>query len=258
MGNEGFTYQGSELVLFAEARNWKAYFAAFLRPYVGQRVLEVGAGLGNNIGPLISPVVREWVCLEPDASLADQIQADIFEGRLPEACRVSSGTIAAISDSERFDTILYVDVLEHIEDDRGELHRAAKHLADDGHLVVLAPAHQALFSSFDTSIGHFRRYNRRQLEALTPSGIRPIGYRMLDSCGLVASLANRLFLRQSEPSHAQIAFWDNCLVRLSRIIDPLTRYTIGKTVVMIWQKERDVASAASGRALTNDSSWLAV
>src|SRR5438132_12689766 len=116
MCNGDFTYQGSELVLFAGARNWKAYFAAFLRPYIGQRVLEVGAGLGNNIGLLISPLVREWVCLEPDASLADQIQAEIIEGRLPGACRVSTGTIAAIRDSERFDTILYVDVLEHIED----------------------------------------------------------------------------------------------------------------------------------------------
>jgi len=196
----------------------------------------VGAGLGSNVGLLIAPLVREWVCLEPDASLAEQIRVGIIEGRLPEVCRVQVGTIATIGSTELFDTILYIDVLEHIDDDSGEVRRAAHRLADNGYLVILAPAYQALFSAFDASVGHFRRYSRRQLEALAPPGMRQVGYRMLDSCGLLASLANRLLLHQSEPSHAQITFWNDWLVRLSRVIDPLTRYSFGKTIVMVWHR----------------------
>ena len=68
--------------------------------------------------------------------------------------------------------MLYIDVLEHIEHDLDELARAASHLAPGGHLVVLAPAHQALFSDFDRAIGHYRRYNRAGLQKLAPAGLR--------------------------------------------------------------------------------------
>ena len=87
----------------------------------------------------------------------------------PPSCRIAvksaSGTLSELSDSDKFDTILYMDVFEHIEDDRAELERAAAQLAPDGHLIVLAPAHQWLFTPFDESIGHYRRYSRRTLEA---------------------------------------------------------------------------------------------
>jgi len=251
MGEEDFTYQGSELSLFAEACNWKTYFATFLRPYVGRRVLEVGAGLGSNVGLLIAPLVRKWVCLEPDASLADQIREKIAQRRLPDVCQVRVGTIAAITATELFETIFYIDVLEHVEDDQSELRCAARHLADDGFLVVLAPAHQALFGAFDVAIGHFRRYSARHLGALAPPGLRLVNCRMLDSCGLMASVAHRLVARESAPSRSQITFWDHCLVRLSRLIDPLTLYSFGKTIVMIWQKYQ-LGSSSPSHSLQND------
>ena len=67
-----------------------------------------------------------------------------------------------------YDFVVMVDVIEHIEDDAGELARAATRLAPGGKLIVLAPAHQFLFSPFDEAIGHFRRYTRKTLAAAAP------------------------------------------------------------------------------------------
>jgi len=230
-------YVGSELELFAAATNWKGYFARLLAPFIGARVLEVGSGLGTNIGYLHGPAVRDWTSLEPDESLAHHIASRIAAGDLPPDCHVIAGTIASIKPANRFDTVLYVDVLEHIADDAGELAAAAAALAPGGHLVVLAPAHQFLFSPFDGAIGHWRRYNGAALANLTPRGCRIRARLALDSAGFLASLANRLLLKASMPSRGQIAFWDRVLVPVSRMLDAVTGRRFGKTVVAVWQRE---------------------
>src|SRR5262249_54714608 len=148
-------YVGSELELFATATNWKSYVAAVLRPFVVGRVLEVGAGIGSNIVYLHTDLVDQWTCLEPDANLARQIEYRLGTSELPANCHVITGTIASIDASARFDTILYLDVLEHICDDYAELTRARRLLTARGNLVVMAPAHRFLFTAFDAAIGHY-------------------------------------------------------------------------------------------------------
>jgi SAM-dependent methyltransferase len=228
-------YVGTELELFAQATNWKAYVARHLSPFIAGRVLEVGAGIGSNIAQSMNGKVLHWCALEPDGKLADEIRGAQQQGRLPANCTVVTGDIKTVPPHERFDTILYIDVLEHIEADRAELMQAASLLAPGGRIVVLGPAYQFLFSPFDDSIGHFRRYNLTGLKQLTPPGCRVASAFMLDSLGFFASLANRLFLRSAMPSKAQIATWDRAIVPISRLLDPLTFYRFGKSAVIVWQ-----------------------
>jgi SAM-dependent methyltransferase len=232
-------YIGSELEIFREATNWKAYVGRQLARYIGGSVLEVGAGLGANIQMLMNGNVRGWLALEPDPAQAVEIGAQVAAGRLPAHCRVQTGTLADLSNTEQFDTILYIDVLEHIDDDRGEVAKAERLLAPGGRLIVLAPAHQALFTDFDRAIGHFRRYNMAGLRRITPDHSVIEKLFMLDSVGFFASLANRLLLRQSMPTKGQILTWDRLMVPLSRMLDPLTRFSFGKSVVIVWQKARN-------------------
>lgn len=227
-------YIGSELELFAAATNWKTYFASMLAPFVGARVLEVGAGIGSNIPFLHTPAVRQWTSLEPDPDLAQRIAERIALGELPATCQVLIGTIDSIEKESRFNTVFYIDVLEHIADDVAEMSRAAGHLAPGGNLVVLAPAHQFLFSEFDAAIGHHRRYNAESLTAVTPPGCRLRICFMLDCVGFFASLANRFMLAAAMPSTRQIAFWDKVLVPLSRVLDKPTAHKFGKSIVAVW------------------------
>src|SRR5205085_6116702 len=113
---------------------------------------------------------------------------------------------------------------------RAELERASAHLRPGGRIVVLSPAHQWLFTPFDAAIGHFRRYTRPMLRAISPPGVEMEACFYLDSVGLLASAANLLFLKQSMPSKQQLHFWDTYIVPISRIVDLCTRRCMGKSV----------------------------
>jgi SAM-dependent methyltransferase len=234
-GTPPFEYVGTELDLFAGAANWKRYLRSRLRPYLRGRVLEVGAGLGGTTAALHGPGVDRWVCLEPDPRLAGRLADSVAAGRVAPGCEVVVGTLESFAGGE-FDAVLYIDVLEHIPDDRAELARAAGRVRPGGHLVVLSPAHPWLYTSFDHAIGHCRRYTRHSLAALAPPGLRPVRLDYLDSAGLLASLGNRFLLRASAPTARQVGFWDRVLVRLSTRLDPLMRYRIGKSVLAVWQR----------------------
>jgi SAM-dependent methyltransferase len=228
-----FKYVGAELDLFARATNWKRYWAGQVRPYVCGRVLEIGAGIGANTVELARPG-DDWTCLEPDAGLLERLERRLAAAGLP--FRAMRGTTADMPDGDRFDCAIYIDVVEHIEDDRAELARAAGLLGPGGRLIVLAPAHQFLFSPFDASIGHFRRYSRRTLLAAAPPELAVERAFYLDAVGALASAVNRLALRQSMPTPGQISFWDGVLVRASRVLDPVLGYQVGKSVVAVWKK----------------------
>ena len=227
-----FQYEGEELDLFRKAVNWKGYWSGKVLPYLSGDVLEVGAGAGINTAFLQSANVRSWTALEPDELLARQI-------RLPSSLNGRSlvGTIAALPSNNRFDSILYVDVLEHIADHADEMQRAAAHLKPNGILVVLSPAHQFLYTPFDSSIGHFRRYTRATLQRVAPKELHCEKLIYLDSVGMLASLANRFLLGQSMPTQGQVLIWDRLMVPASRIIDRLTFGAVGKTVLGIWRKQ---------------------
>jgi SAM-dependent methyltransferase len=235
VANPKFKYAGSELELFEKARNWKAYWREQIAGFVRGEVLEVGAGIGANTLTLAGLDYDSWTCLEPDAALAARIA-------LPEGGRhqVAIGTIGdlaadAKSDAILYDTILYLDVLEHIEDDCGEMARAAARLKPGGALIVLAPAHPFLFTAFDRAIGHFRRYTHSKLLEAAPETLRVTRLVYLDAAGLLASAANRLLLQSAMPTERQILAWDRLLVPVSKWIDPLFAGRLGKSVLGIWR-----------------------
>jgi 2-polyprenyl-3-methyl-5-hydroxy-6-metoxy-1,4-benzoquinol methylase len=217
------------LELFQHAVNWKRTLRRHIQPHLRGDVLEVGAGIGGTTRNLRSGRETSWTCLEPDPQQARRIQ----ESGLDVA--VCLGTLSDLPASQRYDTVLYIDVLEHIEDDRAEVHAAVGRLRPGGSLVVLSPAHPFLYSAFDKSIGHYRRYTRHMLRELRPPGAVEITSRYLDSVGLLASAANRFLLSQSMPSRGQIAFWDRVIVRASRILDPVCWYRLGKTILVVWR-----------------------
>jgi ubiquinone/menaquinone biosynthesis C-methylase UbiE len=228
-------YKGEELILFKNAVNWKSYFARSLKKYIQGTVLEVGSGIGINAIYLHNSHVKNWTFLEPDENLAGQIKAGIS---IPQSAQseIINGTIQSIT-NRKFDVILYIDVLEHIQDSKSELAYAAELLQSNGHLIILAPAHPFLFSKFDEAIGHFRRYNKRILKQEIPPMFDIVKIFYLDSFGAMASVANKLILSQKYPTTRQINFWDKILIPASRLTDPLTRSLFGKTIIGIFKKQ---------------------
>jgi SAM-dependent methyltransferase len=228
-------YIGNELDLFEKATAWKKYYGRFLRQYLKGKVLEVGAGTGGTTRELCDGTQQSWLCLEPDPHLYSRLENRIRERQLPVCCSSVKGVTADLTSLEKFNAIIYIDVIEHIEKDKEELLRAKTLLASDGYLIVLVPAHQFLYSEFDKAIGHYRRYNKKMLIDAAPEGLKLCKIFYLDSCGLFTSLANKYFLKQDYPTAKQISFWDRFIVPVSRSVDFILNYNAGKTVVSIWQ-----------------------
>ncbi len=231
-------YGGQELELFASATNWKGYVKAQIREYLTGDVLEIGAGIGGTTLALHDGTARRWICLEPDAAQAHRLRARFIETQSSCTPGVIVGSLRALAGRPAFDCILYLDVLEHIPDDRLQIEEAARLVRPGGHIVVLSPAHQWLFSEFDKNIGHLRRYDKRMLRSLMPVGWVERKLTYLDSVSVLLSLANALALRRALPSPWQLSFWDRLCIPLSRIVDYVLFGNFGKSVLAVWENRQ--------------------
>jgi len=227
-------YVGTELELFQHAVNWKRYWSAQVAPYVQGKVLDVGCGLGVNAAYVVNDRVTGYTFLEPDGSLLQQVGEHV---QLPATIthRRIQGTTEQLK-GEHFDTLLYIDVLEHIEYAAEELLRASDLLDTGGHLIIVAPALPFLYSPFDKAIGHYRRYTKRMLREQIPATLQEARIRYLDSAGLALSLGNKLLLRQAAPTLAQIALWDRRIVPISRFTDLLVGHSFGRSLVAVYRQ----------------------
>lgn len=235
--SEASHYIGNELELFSHAHNWKEYYKKHLSPFIKGEVLEVGAGIGETTLHLHNETVSTWLCLEPDASLASKIENKIKEKILPNNSQLQVGTTDSLSPTKLFDTIIYIDVIEHIENDILEIDRASTLLKPGGHLIILVPAHQYLFSPFDKAIGHYRRYNKARLQKVIPISLQKRKIFYLDCLGFFASLTNKWFLKKEYPTIKDVKFWDRLIVPVSKIIDPIIGFSTGKSLIGVWQKK---------------------
>ncbi|HLL43351.1 MAG TPA: methyltransferase domain-containing protein [Segetibacter sp.] len=230
-------YIGNELEIFSHAKNWKNYWSGKVLPYLGENVLEVGAGMGSNTRNFINNKnIKKWVSIEPDLELSRKIESNLKNEKGFNKLEVIPSFLTNYQTNIKFDSVMYIDVIEHIEKDKDELITAISYLKEGGYLIVLVPAYNFLYNDFDKAIGHYRRYSRKLLRNTIPAGLKVISHYNLDSLGLLASVTNKLFLKQSYPTINQIKFWDSFIVSLSRVIDPLLFYKVGKSNLIICKK----------------------
>ena len=231
---DSFKYEGDELVLFQHAKHWKKYFSRQIQPFIKGNVLEVGAGIGATTLLLNDGSADKWLMLEPDNEMCIELKRKIDNKELPENCELQSGTIEQVTST--FDTIIYIDVLEHIEADAFEMKKAAEILNAGGHIIILSPAFQSLYNPFDKAIGHYRRYTKSLFQKITPGSLQLLRCRYYDTVGYFAALMNKLLLRKKYPTQKQVLFWDKWMVPVSKVADNVFFHRFGKSIIGIWKK----------------------
>lgn len=223
--------------MFRHAVNWKKYWGGLVQPYLNGNILEVGAGIGGTTENLACGLdFDKWICLEPDPALSMKIPEYIQHLANFEKIDIHTTFLTDFSTSQDFDAVLYIDTLEHIDNVQLELHAASDVLVPGGFLIILVPAHNYLYSEFDKTIGHYKRYNKRMLMEDIPEGFGIEKLVYLDSLGMCLSLANKLLLNQDYPTLKQILFWDRVVVPVSRITDVMCTFLVGKSLLGIWKK----------------------
>ena len=108
----------------------------------------------------------------------------------------------------KYDTILYLHVLEHIKNDQNEIKEAKKRLKKGGHLLFMVPAHQKIYSNLDRAVGHYRRYERKFFKE-NFLNLKRVRLFSLDIIGYLRYFLNKSFFKNEVfPSRFTIFMWD--------------------------------------------------
>ena len=233
MKKNSYEYQGGELQIFLNATNWKSYWSGHVKDYIYGRVIDVGAGIGSTAITFSSAPVDEWVLIEPDRNNCNLIINLLKKNKINSNAKVFNGVLEQYSSDTKFNSILYIDVLEHILDDKFQLEIASNLLNENGSIIVLVPAHQYLYTKFDESIGHFRRYSLVSIKNILPESMVIHKSYYLDSMGLLGILFNKYILKNEMPTQKNIYIWDKLLIPISKIIDMIIGYRFGKSLLIV-------------------------
>lgn len=201
-----------------------------LRPWIGQRVLEVGSGIGN-LSVFLQD--RERVVLTDTEPWYLARLRERFGGRGNiEVARLYLPTVDGALAAERFDTVVCLNVLEHIEDDVASLAAMRGLLAPGGRVVLLVPALRALYGTLDRALGHFRRYTRPELIAkLQQTGLAPRHLEYFNLAGIPGWWVTGRLLRRSLIPAASLRWYD-ALVPLFRL-ERLLPWRVGQSLIAI-------------------------
>ena len=225
-------YDGWELKLFDNSNHYRNYQFDLIKNKINGYLAEVGPGNGKNIFWYFSRC-KTIDLFEPSYNLFN-----ILKKRFSNNKRINLNNKKFLGKSNKYDCILYMDVIEHIKNDKKEIKKAYRSLKKNGRLIINVPAFQHLYSKFDKDVGHFRRYNKNQILSLCNSlKINDIDMKYYDSIGYMLSLFSKLSVSDYKKYfEKKIKFW-NSLIFLSKIIDFFTMNMFGKSLIIIITKK---------------------
>jgi SAM-dependent methyltransferase len=246
--DEHWKYEGRELESMWVAKNYRRWILSRLDPFLGQRIVEVGAGDGSFSELLLERKPRSMTAIEPSANMYPLLVKKLERIDPSHNVRTIQSTLENASlqypQIANPDSIVYINVLEHVEDDQAELHTAHSMLASGGRVLVFVPAHEWLMSRFDRKLGHYRRYTRESLTAKFKRAgftIRFSAY--FDLLGIFPWWLKYRVFQSEEMETSLVRAFDRCGVPLSRAFDLITNFRIGKNVIVVGEKSTDTGSS---------------
>jgi len=233
-------YVGKDLEAMDLADKYHEWIFETMRPYLGTDLVEVGAGTGGFSKLLLSTSPTSLTLVEPSqmfGALKANVSKSSHNGTVRYFNNIFSAVADRISAEKRPDSVIYVNVLEHIEDDRAELEKVFETLAPGGRFFVFVPAQPFLYSEFDKSIGHFRRYRRKELvEKCTAAGFEIKLARNFDLAGVVPWYVKYRLLgsRSMEPGIVNV--YDKLVVPIAKRMEGVISPPIGKNLLVIAER----------------------
>jgi SAM-dependent methyltransferase len=206
-----------------------------IAPYLGDRIFEIGSGIGNISRQL---PVREGLTLSDYSSgyrarLGDSFR-DVGGIDVVEADLTTDECFQALAG--RYDCVVCLNVLEHIEDDIAALRRMGTLLESGGRLIILVPQYRFLMSDMDRSLGHYRRYSRGELKTkLEEAGLSVEVVKNFNVLGIPGWYINNTLLNRTSLGANKVRLFDLCVpvVRLIERAIPLP----GLSVIGVGVKE---------------------
>lgn len=218
------------------ARNYFAWQSRLVVRELGQRVVEVGCGIGNFTGLLLD---RELVVALDCEEACVRSLRERYTGRdnlHVLTCAAGSGGFSELG-RYRPDSVVCVNVLEHIEDDAAALRAMAEILVPGGAIVLLVPAFDGLYGPIDRNLGHYRRYRRTALARLASAvglEIRKLHY--VNAVGFFGWWVNARVLKRETQSDGQIALFDRWLVPVFSALEAAIAPPFGQSLLAVLRR----------------------
>ena len=223
-------YPGKELEAMSSADHYRRWIVAGFAPYLGKKVAEVGAGIGNLSRILLEHPVERLTAFEPSSNMFPLLAATL---RGEARATAVHGLFGPAQANQAFDSVAYINVLEHVENERDELLAAHAALRPGGHLLVFVPALAWLFSDFDREVGHFRRYSKDGLErVIEHAGFEVVESRWFDLAGVLPWYVHFTLLGRGM-GRGSVSLYDRVVVPPMRVVEGLVRPPIGKNVLLV-------------------------
>ncbi len=223
---------GQEAILesletLSHAADYYRWLAERVRPYIKGKVLEIGAGIGN-FAQFARETASEYHVSDIDPRLTEKL-SEQFD-------HVFSWDIfTPFPNSTLYDTVVILNVVEHLEDDRAALESLNARLKAGGNLVLMVPALQFLYGTMDRSFGHFRRYTKHSISNLiSSSGFTLLKSEYVNVIGMFGwFLYGKILRKQNLPTQLCSKF--NLVVPLLKMERPIARF-MGLSVVVVARK----------------------
>jgi SAM-dependent methyltransferase len=220
----------------AHAANYFAWQGRLVAPRLGQRVIEVGCGIGNFTRMLLDREVV--VAVDVDPACVERLR-ERYPNRPNLQAFVCDPSSGAFADLARFraDSCVCLNVLEHIADDGQALDAMASVLAPRGVIVLLVPAFPALCGPIDRNLNHYRRYSRDTLAALADrTGLRVEKLHYVNAIGFFAWWINAHVFRREAQSETQIRVFDRYVVPWLSRLEAMAPPPFGQSLFAVLRK----------------------
>ena len=207
----------------SEINRYNRWIYDQIAPCLGNRILEVGSGTGNITRFLLNDN-RQVVATDVVANYRTALQSRFGTY---ENLKISSFDLNRVAaqefKAEPFESVVCLNVLEHIEDDVFALRQIHEVLKPNGHLALLVPAHQFLFGAFDEAVGHYLRYGKQQLQQrLEMADFKVESLRFFNIAATLPWLINGRLLRRAYLPNDQVSLADKLvpILKLEKLIGP--------------------------------------
>lgn len=235
MNDAAIEYPPEDLEAMCAGQNYVQWIHSFFEPYIAGSVAEVGAGIGVYSKVLLeSPKLDDLTVFEPSANLVGQLAVVVEHGARPTKCLNS---FFEVEPGKRYDTVIYINVMEHIQDDGVEMGKVYDALGERGKLLVFVPALPFLYSENDRKVGHYRRYTKKELIGKTErAGFRIVEQRYFDSLGVLSWLICCKWMKMT-PEEGSVSLYDKLFVPALRVLEGIAPPMIGKNLLLVAEKE---------------------
>jgi len=226
-------YDGWELESFDEASNFRKYQLEKIKKYIkDKRILDVGSGNGGLI-KYYKKETKKISLIEPSKNLNSKLKKK-FKNKNIKIFENKSYI------KQKYETILYMDVIEHIQNYEKEIYLNLKNLKKKGFLIINVPAFNFLYTDFDKNVGHIKRFIKKDFLTLSNKfnlNIKKLEY--YDSIGFFLILFSKFLFRyvlKSQNVSKNIKIW-KYLITLSKLLDKFFLNKIGKSLICVLEKK---------------------